>query len=72
MLDNSVTAFPHHEDGLSGTSAVISMRDYFAAKAMHANLMTIAEFPDENWREGLAKDAWMMADAMLKARGEQP
>lgn len=48
----------------------MSLRDYFAAKAMHANLMTITEFPDENWRIGLAKDAWAMADIMLKTRGE--
>ena len=46
----------------------MTLRDYFAAKAMQAGLTTIAEYPDENWRVGLAMDAYAMADAMLKAR----
>ena len=49
------------------------MRDYFAAKAMpacyaeycaHANLQGY----DEDWKMGVALDAYAMADAMLKAR----
>ena len=46
----------------------MSLRDYFAAKAMQSLLTTIDEFPDEHWRTGVAKDAYMMADAMLAAR----
>ncbi len=46
----------------------MSLRDYFAAKAMQSLLTTIDEFPDEHWRTGVAMDAYMMADAMLKAR----
>lgn len=49
----------------------MTLRDYFAAKALAAVLPTITEFPDENWRVGVALDAYMMADAMLAARGEQ-
>ena len=46
----------------------MTLRDYFAAKAMHSLLTTITELPDETWRLGVAKDAYMMADAMLAAR----
>lgn len=46
----------------------MTLRDYFAAKAMQALLPTVTEFPDEHWRVGVALDAYQMADAMLKAR----
>lgn len=46
----------------------MSIRDYFAAKAMQSLLATIDTYPDEHWRDGLSMDAYMMADAMLKAR----
>lgn len=48
----------------------MTLRDYFAAKAMQATLSSITEFPDETWRIGVALDAYLMADAMLIARGE--
>ena len=50
-----------HEEGMT-------LRDYFAAKAMQASLTVIREFPDEHWRMGLALDSYAMADAMLEAR----
>ena len=53
------------------TSAGMTLRDYFAAKAMQSNLTVIREFPDENWRVGLALDAYATADAMLKARSKK-
>lgn len=55
----------------NGAQVGISKRDYFAAKAMQAILPTITEFPDENWRIGVALDSYAMADAMLKAREEK-
>lgn len=48
----------------------MTLRDYFAAKAMQASLQTITNFPDENWRQYVAIDAYAMADAMMSARGE--
>ena len=51
----------------------MTLRDYFAAKAMpacyaeyctHANIQGF----DEGWKMGVALDAYAMADAMLKAR----
>jgi|APGre2960657404_1045060.scaffolds.fasta_scaffold39965_3 hypothetical protein len=54
----------------------MTLRDYFAAKAMQAILPTYENvFDDETQSEGdpsfpelLAVDAYVMADAMLKAR----
>ena len=65
-------AFPSTFKSLDGKEHIhawgMTLRDYFAAKAMQANLTVISEFPDEHWRMGLALDAYRMADAMLKAR----
>jgi hypothetical protein len=44
------------------------LRDYFAAKAMQANLTTIKDFSSDQWRVELAYDSYLMADAMLIAR----
>lgn len=46
----------------------LTIRDYFAAKAMQILLQTIDDFPDENWRLGVTIDAYKMADAMMEAR----
>ena len=55
-------------DGTPMNEAGMTLRDYFASKAMQANLSVIREFPDEHWRMGLALDAYCMADAMIAAR----
>ena len=49
------------------------MRDYFAAKAMPACYAEYCAYAnvrgyDEDWKMGVALDAYAMADAMLKAR----
>jgi hypothetical protein len=46
----------------------ISMRDYFAAKAMQNFLSTIGWNSDQKWFDEIAVGAYRMADAMLKAR----
>ena len=54
----------------------MALRDYFAAKALpavYSDAILEADkgsglFSDENWRMGIALGAYMMADAMLKAR----
>ena len=46
----------------------MTLRDYFAAKAMQVVLYQCDYFPDEDWRMGVALDSYEMADAMLKAR----
>lgn len=62
-------AFPH-ENHLSHRG--MTLRDYFAAKAMHAVitdwLNTGDIFQDEEIAEVIARDCYIVADAMLKAR----
>ena len=50
-----------------------TLRDYFATEALGlciAQYLNHAEVEgfSENWRDGVAADAYLMADAMLKAR----
>lgn len=45
----------------------MTLRDYFAAKAMQAHMVGRGEFADSNKRT-IAECAYDMADAMLKAR----
>lgn len=71
-------AFPHHivcENGWAETQKLqgMTLRDYFAAKAMPAVYTEYCEDAratgfDEGWIDGVAHDAYAMADAMLKAR----
>ena len=49
----------------------MTLRDYFAAKAMEVDYTLAKNFTDPDWRYGIALDAYKMADAMLKARGQQ-
>ena len=53
----------------------ITMRDYFAAKAIPTLIGNFLskdlDLTDPNgWMDGLAMDAYSMADAMMKARSE--
>ena len=80
MKDNGEPAFPHSRLGSDADG--MTLRDYFAAKAMQG-LMAMeraSEFVDDEGYESedrgtlfvhtdfLAKEAYMIADAMLKAR----
>ena len=65
-IDTGGPAFPHHvvcENGWSETQKLqgMTLRDYFAAKAMQA--LTTTNYIDAN-----ARLAYAIADAMLKAR----
>lgn len=51
----------------------MTLRDYFAAKALglcYAQYLNKAEVDgfQEGWRDGVAKDAYLMAEAMLRVR----
>ena len=51
----------------------MTMRDYFAAKAFPAVYLAACKEMDEtgypeDWRYGVAQDAYMCADAMLRVR----
>jgi hypothetical protein len=65
---NHERAFPSVEPNHDGTPATydpgMTLRDYFAAKAMHALLVVDGTIRFEQ----RAKEAYDMADAMMKAR----
>ena len=68
-------AFPVLERGYSGlelTDPGMSLRDYFAAQAIGPLLRQNETYQDENWRLGIAIDAYAMADAMLAVRERAP
>ena len=69
----TISAFPVLERGGSGlelTDPGMELRDYFAAQAIGPLLQQIETYPDENWRLGIAIDAYAMADAMLAVRAD--
>ncbi|EJA2551641.1 hypothetical protein MWS75_003719 [Serratia marcescens] len=53
-----------------GQSRGMTLRDYFAAKAMQGMLSNpgMWDLLNERHAQSVAKDAYIMADAMLKAR----
>lgn len=72
-VDETVYAFPSgvpHAGNTWASDMGMTLRDYFAAKAMPA-LMTdywnSDTFSDPTWTS-VAKDAYLLADAMMKAR----
>lgn len=60
--NNGGTAFPYEDGGMS-------LRDYFAAKAMQGMFASDTdEWNEQGDWQSRAKSAYNMADAMLKAR----
>ena len=62
-------AFPgqwDHGQGQIESWVGMSLRDYFAARAMAA--MTVGSWPGMQDRSEISKRAYLMADAMLEAR----
>jgi hypothetical protein len=79
--DTGGPAFPQYviSNGGAHVDGGMTLRDYFAAKAMqsillHYDAATSFEEDEVNDSEGMpsliAVDAYIMADAMLKARGQ--
>jgi hypothetical protein len=64
----NIPAFPAMHFDLADNEHGLTMRDYFAAKAM-TGLLT-AEIVGEYSNEHVAEIAYLIADAMLKARQE--
>lgn len=68
-------AFPLHEDQTPSEHMPqqgMDLRDYFAAKAMSTLIKGAGNFSSESLLHGdaddIARDAYVIADAMLKAR----
>jgi hypothetical protein len=69
-------AFPCTEENYRDprwTSEGLSLRDYFAAKALgvmcSSNVNSTGTFASQDGREAVASICYLMADAMLRARG---
>jgi len=65
-------AFPAHPNTTSENMAGMTLRDYFAAKAMQAitsNVVT-SQGAGQSW-EYIAEGAYLIADAMLKTRSDE-
>lgn len=77
-MSDEPQAFPTLERGAGGlelTDAGMSLRDYFAAHVIGAAFQDLfagwrarGEVVREDWPEGLAHDAYQVADAMMKVR----
>ena len=73
--DTGGPAFPVHPDMAaqlgcvpSSSDAGMTLRDYFAAKALQNFRDQIGSQSDQEWFDLMAEGAYRMADAMLKAR----
>ena len=73
--DTGGPAFPVHPDMAaqlgcvpSQSDAGMSLRDYFAAKAMQALIIANGPAPHGGWPTYAERTAYLVADAMLKAR----
>lgn len=72
MIDSAFPVLERGGSGLELTDPGMTLRDYFAAQAIGPLLQQIKTYPDENWRLGIAMDAYAIADAMLAARERTP
>ena len=69
-MDKEIAAFPH-ENQYGHKIPGMTLRDYFAAKAMQADMSTYTEdliYETPEWFEARAEKWYGIADAMLKAR----
>lgn len=65
---NNEPAFPVQDAYAMSTERGMTLRDYFAAKAMQGMLAACTGWSEANL-ERLAKCSYSTADAMMKARG---
>jgi hypothetical protein len=72
-IDDGGPAFPHEATAIHYGNSGMSLRDYFAAKALPACVSTFMENGDARgmvWDDydDLARSVYRIADAMLRAR----
>ena len=79
MNSQNIPAFPAMHFDLADNEHGMTLRDYFAAKAMQMEMQSTKEYYNNGecdvseWRElfvNIAEHAYDMADEMLKARTE--
>ena len=64
-------AFPQDQRNANGEGYIyfgMTLRDYFAAKAMQSFTDAVGWKSDQQWFDEIAEGAYRQADAMLKAR----
>jgi hypothetical protein len=64
-------AFPSHGSMGEVAHEGMTLRDYFAAKAMQGIATTLDQTEGEPFWNVIATDAYKMADAMIAARSQQ-
>ena len=57
-----------HQHGMHKPQEGMTLRDYFAAKAMQALIIANGPAPQGGWPTYAERTAYLVADAMLKAR----
>ena len=76
--DDGGSAFPDGSTNSGGYASYsgISLREYYAAEAMKPLMQHFLtkglHFDNPDWMEGLAGDAFRMAEAMLKEESDEP
>ena len=64
----NIPAFPIQDAYSMSTEQGMTLRDYFAAKAMQNIRDQIGSQSDQEWFDKVAEGAYRMADVMMKAR----
>ena len=69
-MSKDILAFPVHPENYDEDHEGMTLRDYFAAKAMQGIVSQDGDLCDANYGEpsGIAYAAYHLADAMLAAR----
>jgi len=71
-INNGGPAFPmgYHPEGNNADHFGMTLRDYFAAAALQPLVTSAIELDHVKW-DATAQHAYLIADAMLKAREEK-
>ena len=67
-MKQKTSAFPVTDAYTVSTERGMTLRDYFAARALQNFRDQIGSQSDQEWFDKVADGAYRMADAMLKAR----
>jgi hypothetical protein len=76
-MNDGGPAFPRGKDTFGEVNDGMSLRDYFAAKALQgglaglAGVMSDTRINIDDYRKGMAVGAYAIADAMLAERAKQ-
>ena len=67
-METGGPAFPIKGPVMSSDEQGMTLRDYFAARAMQGFVDEVGCNSDQKWFDEIAEGAYKVADAMLKAR----